>query len=441
MKLSLAFRIFYTSFFSILNLALLALLLITPADAIRQALNNRQNYNAWVVGGCYLFTVVFGIFIYSLRIWTNRTVLAAIPKTWIPVEKGEVNKKVRRMIVASLARSAAIAWDARPRVPPQNTTVISEPETRNTVPKPLKAERVRKRLKILPKRRAEVEQDEQTIALPPHPPVWGDISHDGWSSPTSPDLPNLQYTTVIFELPHLIEARAVSLAPPDPDSTSQPPMLDLRAADILRRPASMGLRDYVSHLTSLGVLTPSAVTVGFLSSYEYARFSNYPLTEPQFRELMKQFAEVLRSMKPLSEDVLASFDADPQSDIDDGACSTSTDRSRSMKSAHSVGSRSGSEGTIRTAPSRRNATSGTRTRRAEFSTAPATPKSKKRAVSRTPSTNSFAQSRVPYNGAGSSSSESLRSSSHGSVIRLSRTNEDGELPELPYTITLPRSRE
>ena len=445
MKLSLAFRIFYTSFFSLLSLVLLVLLLITPADAIRQALNNHQIYNVFVVAGCYFLTVLFGTVIYASRLFTNRSVLAAIPKTWIPVEKGEVNKKVRKMIVASLNRSAAIALDSRPRVSAQPPIIVSEPETRDSVAKPPEPKKEKKGSGFLQKRRTQPEKDDQTVTIPPHPPVWGEIAHNGWSSPTSPDLPNLQYTTVIFELPHLIEARAVSLAPPDPESTSEPPMPDIRAVDILQRPASMGLRDYISHLATLGILTSPSIASEFLSSYEYARFSARPLTETQFRDLMKQFSDVLRSMKRLSPAVLASYDIDPpDSDIDDDASSTPTERSRSITSAHTASSRSGSEGTIRTAPSRRvgtNGSSGTRRRKTEFSTAPATPKSKKRVVSRTPSVNSFTQSRAPYTAGGSSSSESLRSSSQGSVIKLSRTNEAGELPDVPYMLTIPRSRE
>src|SRR5271155_5474790 len=98
------FSLFYTSFFTILNIVLFALILITPADAIHQALNNNQLYNVFVIAGCYLLTVVLAILIYGSRLYTNRSVLAAIPKAWIPVEKGDVNEKVRRMIMESLSR-------------------------------------------------------------------------------------------------------------------------------------------------------------------------------------------------------------------------------------------------------------------------------------------------------------------------------------------------
>jgi hypothetical protein len=443
MKLHTLFKIFYTSFFIVLNLCLLGLLLVTPGDAIRQALNNKQLYNIFVIGGCYAITVASALLIYAARLYTNRTVLAAIPKTWIPVEKGDVNKKVRRMIVASLNRSAAIAWDSRPRIPTEPATVVSEPANRDQLAKPAESQLLEKKKKggLRKKARSQLEKDEQTVNIPPHQPVWGDIAHDGWSTPTSPDLPNLQYITVILELPHLIEARAVSLAPPDPESTSEPPMPDIRAVDLLQRPAAMGLRDYIGHLTTVGVITAPSIATDFLTSYEYARFSARPLSETQFRDLMKQFAEVLRKMNPLTPEILASLNIDPpESDIDDDVSSTSTprtQRSRSLASSRSAVSRDSSEGTIRTAPSRNPGINGSPKRKERFSTAPATPKSKKRVVSRSPSVNSFAQSRRPYNGSSGESSESLRSTSQSSVIRLSRTNEEGELP---YVLNIPGAR-
>jgi hypothetical protein len=442
----LLFRIFYTTFFTILNIVLLALLLITPADAIRQALNNDQLYNVFVIAGCYLLTVLLAILIYASRLYTNKSVLQGIPKTWIPIEKGEVSKSVRKMIEAGLRRSAAIAWDSRPRIAPQPTTIVNEPDARDVVVRMAEAEpdtakKGKKRDRILlQKQIIDTDKDEHTVAIPPHLPVWGDIAHNGWSSPTSPDLPNLQYTTVILELPHLIEARAVSMAPSDPESTTNPPMPHLRAVDLLQRPAAMGLRDYIGHLTSIGALT--SPTTDFLEGYEQARFAPQPLSEPEFRHLMAQFADLLRNIQPLNPVILASLDIDPpESDIDDDVSSTSTPRSRSLASVRTPSSRSGSEGTIRTAPSRRVGTGSSPTKRTEFSTAPATPRSRKSkksqnkpVVSRSSSMNSFAQSRRPYDGSSAGSSESLRSESGGSVIRLSSTNESGELP---YTLTIP----
>src|ERR1700694_1834863 len=110
------FRIYYSTFFTFLSIILLALLLITPADAINQALNNNQLYNVFVIAGGYLLTLVLALIIYASRLYTNRTIIAGIPKAWIPVENGDVRKSVRKMIEESLSRSAVIAWNARPRV-------------------------------------------------------------------------------------------------------------------------------------------------------------------------------------------------------------------------------------------------------------------------------------------------------------------------------------
>ncbi|KAN0090441.1 hypothetical protein V8E51_019020 [Hyaloscypha variabilis] len=431
-------KFLYSSFFGLLSLCLLGLLVLPPANLIQQAVSRRQLAFLFVIGACYAATALLVVWIYINRFYSRRKAIAAIPKSYIPIEKGDVNKKVRRMIVASLNRSAAIAWDSRPRIPTEPPTVVSEPENRDTIARPADEEQDKKESSS-----ETAEKEEPTVTIPPPRPVWGDIAHNGWSTPTSPDLPDLQYITVILELPHLIEAKAVSLAPPDAESASEPPLPDIRAVDVLQRPAAMGLRDYIGHLTNISVINSASIATDFLASYEYARFSAKPLSETQFRDLMKQFAEVLRSMNPLTPAILASLDIDPpESDIDDDDMSSTstptTARSRSLASSGGAVSRDSSEGTIRTAPSRILGPSGSpQKNRERFSTAPATPKSKKRTISRTPSSNSFAQSRRPYNGSSGESSESLRSTSQGSVIRLSKTNEEGELP---YVLKIPGVR-
>jgi hypothetical protein len=425
------FRWWYGGFFSFLNLLLLVGLVITPGDAIRQALDNDQLYNVFVIAGCYFVTVLFAFFIYFLRLYTNKTVLKAIPKTWIPIEKGEVNKKVRKMIVAQLNRSATIAWDSRPRIPQELAAIVSDPGNKDAIAVSAEDELETKEAHGLFHRLQKTEENCQLVTISPPRPVWGEISHNGWSSPTSPDLPSLQYTTVILELPHLIEAKAVSLAPVHPETN----LPDAQAVEVLQRPSTMGLRDYFGQLSSVGVLKEHSVATEFLFEYEYARFSGRPLSEQQFRGLMGHFAELLRNMDTLSPDVLASLEIGlEESDIDDDGSSTTpiTPPSRSLASSRSVSSH---KGTIRTARSRHTDTTPSKQPQ-KFSTAPATPRSRKRVISRSPSMNTFAQSRRPYTGDGSSS-ESLRSTSQGSVIKLSRSNTEGGLP---YTLNIPRVR-
>lgn len=434
------FRIFYSTSFTILNIILLALILITPADSIQQALLNNQAYYIFVIAGCYVLTLVLAILIYASRLYTTRSVLAAIPKTWIPVEKGDVTKKVRKMIADGLARSAVLAWHARPHktsdLNQSRDAIAAVPESEDKelpLAEPQSQKDSRKFFKWFRRNEDSSNRDELQIQMPLHIPAWDNIGHNGWSSPDSPDLPNLQYTVVILELPHLIEAKAVSLAPPDPDSTTTPPLPDLRGVELLQRPAPMGLRDYVSHLTSVGIFSQEAPIGSFLASYEKARFAFHPIPEIQFRHLMKLFAEILRSMIPLDPSLLESSDED--SDIDGDASSSTTPESigsHSPNPEHRTASPAGSEGTF-DSKSPDPVTNRSRSR-TQPTFAPATPRSKRRdqLTQRNASAESFSQTRRPY-AISQSSSSSLRSGSQGSVIKLSSSQDPDDLP---YTLNV-----
>ncbi|CZT07597.1 uncharacterized protein RAG0_13007 [Rhynchosporium agropyri] len=442
--------VLYNSFYYILHAVLAALIILTPADLVVQTINNRngptpnKNANRVVIPGAYGVTAVIAILMLSLRITTNNNIIKAIPKTWIPVEKEDVKKKVRKMIVTSLNRSAVTAWESRPRVPEQPPIVVSRPMNPIDVVEPVgdsveRDDKKKRKFGILRKHASDSVSDDHTVTIPPPIPVWGEISHNGWSSPTSPDLPDLQYITVIRELPHLIEAKAVSIAPADTDSPSNPHLPDIRAVELLQRPAAMGLREYIGQLLSFGVIGSPATATSFLTEYEYARFSGRCLSETQFRDLMGHFAELLRSMNALSPEILTSLDIDgPESDIDDDKSSFTnslTPRSRSLVSSGSTSSRSISGGTVRTGNARSIGTNnGTPSKRQEFGTAPVTPRSKQQTVSRSPSIDAFSQARRPHQGSSTSSSSSLRSPSQGSVIRLSDMHESG------YTLTVSETR-
>lgn len=452
MRISI-FRIFYSTSYTLFAIITLGLVIITPADAIKQALTNNQLYNVFVVAGSYFLTLIIATIIYASRIYTNRSVLAAIPKTWIPVEKEDVSKGVRKMVVESLNRSVAIAWAARPRI-----TKTAAPAESPAQDGPEEVKRMEPRSKRRFLRKAPTTDNEKlALPTPPKEPVWGVINHQGWSSPLSPDLPNLQYITVIQELPHLIEAKAVSLAPTDPGSSSDQPVPDYRAIEYLHRPSTMGLRDYVTHLTVLGVITAVAAATTFLTIYERARFFPHPLSEDDFRHLMTSFTEILRGMAPLSAEFLDALDlysdieplhVEEESDIDDDGSTTSTPvthysrrtpvRTASHRSSSNNSTHSG--GTVRTAPPRRLGTNGTATTRSGkgFFTAPATPMSREeRAASpltnRTPSFSSSLTNPRLRGPRSVASSASLRS--EGSVIRLSSGRR--EAGGLPYTLHIP----
>lgn len=470
---SLCFLIIYNFLYYFLYLILLAFLIVTPIDLIQQAVPRRQNYDILVIALSYIVTILVVGFTYAFRLYTNRSVLASIPKPWIPIEKGDVPRDVREMIAEALGRSAAIAYEARPRVPP--VVPIQQPPAEgggswgasatSTIP-PAWPSR--------PKKSHDRDGDEGiAINIAQDKPVWGEIEHPGWASPTSPDLPNLQYDAVVLELPNLIEAKALTLAPPHLESHVEPPLLDPDAVALLQQPEYMGLREYLAHLTELTVLAPLPVTSEFLVKYEAARFSACPLSNEQFRTLMHLFAEVLRNMHPLTHAALARYNDEYDEDDDGGGSFSSSglglsesdidnDAPRGASSSSSgitarglrvSGNGYGSIDVKRRASSSTDSSSQHRRRRLglglrnssahtwqqQFRTAPTTPRSRRTAFSRASSSDSFAQSRHPYPAGQTSSSSgasSLRSVGAGSVIRLAGSE---DATDLPYVLTWPSS--
>ncbi|KAK1772365.1 hypothetical protein QBC33DRAFT_521004 [Phialemonium atrogriseum] len=445
---SLASRIIYRSLYFFLNLILVLLLLLIPADVIRKSIIHSEFYNILVITLCYLVTILIVAFIYATRLYINRSVLSSIPKTWVPVEKGDVNKHVRKIIVAGLSRSAAIAYAARPRVPLVFSEQNSECGDEGVKSTQLQDEEKSQRIFKL-KKTATVE-DEMGISLPPHKPVWGEIEHPGWASPTSPDLPNLQYESVVMELPNLIEAKALTLAPSYRELQNDQPTLDLDAASLLQRPESMGLRDYLTHLAELHVLETTQIVPDFITKYEFARFSNQPISNTCFRDLMHLFAEVLRSMHPLDPAVLdtldedssyieAPSDSDFDNDVPPGA-NPSTPRTRPRQGGRRSPDSNISQSTSSTTAISRShrpslpARNSSANTGLQYRTAPTTPKSRQTALSRSSSANTFAQTRHPYP-ISQSSSSSLRSDA--SVIRLSEREDS---TDLPYVLALTNTR-
>ncbi|KAI9766033.1 MAG: hypothetical protein M1835_007268 [Candelina submexicana] len=424
------FLIFYSTTFTVLSLVLLVLLLITPGDAVRQALKNKQLYNVFIIPSVYLLTLIVTVLVFSSRLFTNRSVLAGIPKTYIPIDQGDVSKSVRRMIVDGLARSRRIACDARPRDLQRQQTpnaALSKPTRPSSRGSRTGSNR---RLDRSNESLASVKAT-QTYA------PWGIIAHRGWSSPASADLPNLQYTTIVSELPHLIEAKAVSLAPPDAalpipsiveSDTIIPP--DARAVALLQRSATMGLRDYLSYLTTLNLIRPPSLGLEFLAQYEKARFSTVPSTEEEFRALMRSFAEILRGMTHLDEDILSTLLAELDTSISDGASSlshsslTTEDDTLPGPPQNTVPTRlrSNSTDAVRT-PSSSHQRQSTHSSQ-DKSHQPSTP----RLGLRIPSAASLRAPRPSYV---RSSPSSASRASQSSVIRLSEGLGDGELP---YTI-------
>ena len=417
------FRIFYSTTFTVLTLILAAAILVTPGDHVYQSFKARQIYHIFIVGGFYIVTALITLFIYGWRQFRSRSSLAKIPRDAIHVEG-----KVGRLVQAGLQRSAMITYEARPRD-------LRDEKSRRGIEK-------KKRIG----RPAMGRQSDETMRS--REPVWGKIEHPGWSPPSSEDLPNLHYEPVIMELSNLIEAKAVSLAPldplfePDPQAEEeQLPIPDLVAVELLQRPATMGLRDYISHLSALGMIDPVSLGSSFLSLYEQARFSGAPLNETEFRSLMAIFADILRNMQALDSAIVDDLRAETEADMVSSSNTSTSDKASfatnetvqrtpqpdtwytprpdayMSSSSSASGSRSASQWTVHTAHSRPGA------ERTVSNLSQATRTSQRRGV-RTPSLASLKRLRSRT----SSSGLSVRSWT-GSVIRLAEAK--GHL-DLPY---------
>ena len=308
----LLFRIFYSTSFTVVFLIVLAFVALTPADTVYQAWKQDRSLDIGVVVGTYILTALLAILIYASRLYTNRSIFQGIPKPCMPIEKEDLpGKLTRKEIVEGLERSALVAYKARPRVDPLEES------------SPTASARIS----------AITHPDAKKNQIKP---AWGTIAHPGWSSPASPDLPNLHYDSVIAELPDLMEAKAVSLAPLNPQSTPQSdqiPVPDERIVEILQRPLNMGLRDYMAYLDTLGLINPPTLTADFLTLYERARFSSKPLDEPTFRSLMNIFASILRGMTKLSAELLAELQDLDHHNNDTTTADWRTPRAWSTKSA------------------------------------------------------------------------------------------------------------
>jgi hypothetical protein len=288
------FRIFYSTTYTTLYIIEVCLLAVTPIQMIYSSITARAYQYVIMVGGVYLLTALLATFIYSSRLYTNRSVLAAVGKAYIPIEDGEVGKSVRKMIVKQLQRSDIVAWESKPR--------DLEGEILQAA-----------RMGILRQEDGAVGRDDYLVGRiipvdPEHPP-WGRVQHAGWSSPSHREdnkNPDVQFADVIAELPNLIEARAIGLAPIDPTMTPTggEPVADPTVVELLRRPETMGLRDYLTQLSYLGLVNPPELGQTFLRQYERARFSGRPITEDEFTDLMANFSELLSNMTELDPAII-----------------------------------------------------------------------------------------------------------------------------------------
>ncbi|KAL9592555.1 MAG: hypothetical protein Q9179_006601 [Wetmoreana sp. 5 TL-2023] len=428
------FRIFYSTTFTVLSLILAIALIITPANLIYEAFRVRQFYDIFIVAGFSILKFIVVVLLYASRLYNNRRNLLHIPKDWSPLKEGDVEAKVRKLVAEKLEESAIIAHKSKPRdLSKDPSQILRDPEAAADpqIPQPNRP-----------------DHRDPIYEIPP----WGTISHPGWSSPSSSDLPNIHFEPIILELPNLIEAKAVSLAPLDPlddpvPATTDPsgiPLPDALIVELLQRSPTMGLRDYFAHLTALGVLDQPDLTGAFLALYEKARFSGYPIGEREFRHLMAMFADILRGLKELDPEIVAQVRADheslmlpddeedrdgpvvyePRTSFDSNETVQHTPQPdmyytpRPERFSLSSGSEAGSEGSVRTAPSH----PGSKRTVSKTSRSPSARLLQQRAM--TPSTRSLRKMK-------SHASSLASQTSKGSVIRLA----EARTPlDLPYTI-------
>ncbi|WPH00269.1 Hypothetical protein R9X50_00309300 [Acrodontium crateriforme] len=298
------FRIFYSTTYTIIFAICLCVLAITPGSMIYTSIEKEAYQYIFMIGGTYVLTAILAIFIYSSRLYTNRAVLAGVGKAYVPIEEGEIGKKVRRMIVKQMERSAVVAWECRPRDLDEE---IYMAERQGSLPTD---------------NMISGNKDSligTIIAVDPARPPWGHVQHAGWSSPSRSAgnaMSHVQFADVIAELPHLVEARAVSMAPLDP--SSGPENEDIRAdpaiVETLRRPEAMGIRDYLTQLSYLGILSNSVLSESFLKQYETARFSGRPIDENNFQRLMATFSDLLSGITELDPAIIEQIRIQTQDD-------------------------------------------------------------------------------------------------------------------------------
>ncbi|KAK2731472.1 hypothetical protein FQN57_003367 [Myotisia sp. PD_48] len=222
---------------------------------------------------------IFECAITFARIFTNRGVLAGIPKPWIPIEAGDVGKSARRFILDGLNESSIIAHQVRPRN-------RSEEDISRANPNP-----------VIPKDDA---------------PRWGLISHLGWIVPGDLDISHLEIEPIIRELPHILEARALSLAPTcqqvvQTTRNVSDHLPDNYIVDLLQRQQNMGLREYLNYLRRLNVIESSHRIHDFIRLYDRSRYSTRPLNEAEFQEMMSLFAEVLEGITTIFDTDITTY--------------------------------------------------------------------------------------------------------------------------------------
>jgi hypothetical protein len=282
----LLFKVFYSSSFTAVFLILIAFVGVAPADKLYESYRRRRVIDIIIVAAAWVLTALIAAFLYGTRLYTNRSILRDIPKTFLPIEREDLpGRNVHQLIQEKFASSAIVAYHAKPRSRRIETELPDAGE----------------RILVLTK---QIKQHHHHHILTPDErlllePKWGAVAHPGWQSPAATDMPNLEYARVGDELLDLIEAKAVNMTPSNTNLASDEDDKDLRdprALELLTRPEGMGMRSYLGRLADLGILEDVGLTEDFLMIYEQSRYSGRPLIAEEFQDMMRLFAELLRGI-------------------------------------------------------------------------------------------------------------------------------------------------
>lgn len=129
--------------------------------------------------------------------------------------------------------------------------------------------------KVFLKIRSEFDEAKKTRKLAE--PRSEDIQAAGWAKPGTPLFEGLDFKQAIARTPTIVENVAKSI---NPD---------------YYRPSYVPVRQYMEFLMQQGLIDKQLGTF-YLEGYEIARFSNAPLSQEQYMDIMKHLAAILQNM-------------------------------------------------------------------------------------------------------------------------------------------------
>ncbi|KAK9477724.1 hypothetical protein V1514DRAFT_333240 [Lipomyces japonicus] len=272
-RISLYFLLMFTFLF----------VLVTPADMIVQAIRNRQDYKVIIVGTTFVNICVVGLILYASRLYDVRMALADVPKRYVPGQEHDLPRSSAVLIEHELRRCSMIRaqieqpaeWVSHPGLPPPPA-----PSTKNTT-----------------HYANNVNSDDNN----------NNNKNTTISTASKFDFPEVPYVEVLIESARLLEEKANSLHLWLPGHRRNAGLRQEQQREqgakqpgkdnpINSGSGGMSFRDYVAELSN-HVQLDTDLAARFVQGYERARFSGISLTEWEFKELMRTFMGLIRSIE------------------------------------------------------------------------------------------------------------------------------------------------